>query len=507
MNINFLDLKKNYESIQNEVNEEFNNLFKKCDFILGEKVKIFENNFANYIGVKHFVGCANGTDALEIAVKALDLKEDDEIIVQGNTYIATCLGVLNNNIKLILCDINPNTFMIDIDKLKRKITNKTKAVIIVHLYGLVPEMDIIKDICQTNNLYLIEDCAQAHGAYWKDKRVGSFGDISCFSFYPGKNLGAYGDGGGIGTNNQEFNDKIRKIMNLGCKVKYHHELLGRNSRLDTLQASFLNIKLKYLDEWNEKRRQNANLYCKYLKDNQFVKLPVVNKDTTPVYHLFVIKTDYRNELKDYLQKNNISTLIHYPISIPEVEALKDFKFDDVNLCIDTSNKILSLPMYPELTEEEITYVCDNINKFFKEKNLIKLKSIKTEGKIGVLHCLNDINFETKRLFYIDNFTELNEFRQEYLDLKEPISKKRGFHANINFDEFIVILNGHINVKLIDKNLNETNIVLYKNDTFLIPRLYWLEYEILEENTVIMVLANETLEKSNGIFNYEEFKNY
>jgi dTDP-4-amino-4,6-dideoxygalactose transaminase len=213
MDIKFLDLKKNYLSIKDEMEKEYNDLFDNCDFIHGNKVKIFENNFADYLNIKYFIGCANGTDALEIAVKSLELDKDDEIIVQGNTYIATCFGVINNNIKLVLCDIDQDTHMINIDSLKQKITQKTKAIIVVHLYGMMPNMDDIVKICFTNNIILIEDCAQAHGATWNNKKAGSFGKISCFSFYPGKNLGAYGDGGGIGTNDDLLNEKIRKISN------------------------------------------------------------------------------------------------------------------------------------------------------------------------------------------------------------------------------------------------------------------------------------------------------
>jgi dTDP-4-amino-4,6-dideoxygalactose transaminase len=493
MRVNFLDLKKNYLSISNEINEEYNNLFENCDFILGNKVNIFEKNFAEYLGIKHFIGCANGTDALEVAVKCFDLKKDDEVIVQGNTYVATCLGALNNNLKLVLCDINPDTHMIDLDKLKQKITINTKLIIVVHLYGLVPDMDEIQKICKENKLLLIEDCAQAHGAYWKNKRVGSFGDISCFSFYPGKNLGAYGDGGGIGTNSDEFNEKIRKMINLGCKIKYHHELIGRNSRLDTIQASFLNIKLKYLDSWNEKRRNNVEIYKKYLSNNKFIKLPEHHNNCIPVYHLFVIRTLYRNELKNYLEKNKVQTLIHYPISIPELEALKDFKFIDVENCIKNSNEILSLPMYPELTEEEIKYVCTTINNFFLENNLIKLDSIETINKPGILHCINNLNFNTKRLFYLDNFNiEKNN--------------KRGYHANINFDELIILLNGEINIILIDKNLNKKEFKLNKNETCLIPKMNWLEYEILDKNSVILVLANENFDLSKSVFEFEKFIN-
>lgn len=508
MEIKFLDLKKNYLIIENEMKKEYNDLFENCDFIHGNKVKIFENNFANYIDIKHFIGCANGTDALEIAVKSLDLEKDDEIIVQGNTYIATCFGVINNDIKLVLCDVEPDTHMISIDSLKQKITSKTKAIIVVHLYGLMPNMDEIVKICDKNNIILIEDCAQAHGALWNGKKAGGFSKISCFSFYPGKNLGAYGDGGGIGTNDDMLNEKIRKISNLGCKVKYHHEFIGRNSRLDTLQAGFLNVKLKYLDDWNEMRRKNALIYDENLKDVNEINIPKVINGCVPVYHLYVIKTYKRDELKKYLEEKGITCLIHYPISIAETEALKDNNFNDISNCITNSKQILSLPMYPELTKDEIEYVCDNIKKFFFEQNLNKLISIKTKGKPGTLHCLNEMNFDTKRFFYLDNFNEFDDFKNEYLGLdKNLTNKKRGFHANINFNEFMIILEGEIEIKLIDKNQIETKRKLLKDEYINIPKMNWIEFEILTANTIIIVLVDEIMEKSKSIHNFNEFLNF
>lgn len=498
MKINFLDLKNNYLSIKEEIDNEYKELFYKCDFIHGEKVKTFEKNFSEYLGVKYFIGCANGTDALEVAIMSLDLKKDDEIIVQGNTYIATCLGVVNNNIKLVLCDIDNNTDMIDITKLKNKINKKTKAIIIVHLYGLMPNMDEITFICKENNLILIEDCAQAHGAMWKDKKAGTFGSLSCFSFYPGKNLGAYGDGGGIATSDDNLNEKIRKICNLGCKIKYHHELIGRNSRLDTLQAGFLNVKLKYLDKWNEQRRKNAELYRINLSDLEHIRLPHIDQNCTPVFHLYVIKTDYRDELKKYLEDKGISCLIHYPISIAETDAFKEYNFIDVNVCIDNSKKILSLPMYPELKEKEILYICDNIKNFFLENNLYNFNMIKTINKPGILNCINNFNFNLKRFFYFDNFNN---------DFKNDLNKKRGLHANIICNEVFIVIKGKVEIKLIDKNLKETINLLQKNDIIYIPKMNWLEFKILEIETVIIVLVDEILSKSISIYNYEEFINY
>ena len=495
MNVNFVDLKRNYESIKDEIHDEFISLFDKCDFINGKKVTQFEENFAKFLGIKHFIGCANGTDALEIAVNCLDLNSDDEIIVQGNTYLATCLGVLNNNIKLVLCDIVQDTHMIDIESLEKKITPKTKAIIVVHLYGLMPNMDKIMDICKSNNLYLIEDCAQAHGALWNDKRAGSFGDLSCFSFYPGKNLGAYGDGGGIGTNNDIFNEKVRKISNIGCKIKYHHELIGRNSRLDTIQASFLDVKLKNLDTWNQLRRTDASIYSKKLSEIGDIKLPVVLPECTPVFHLYVIRTQHRDNLKKFLDEKKIQCLIHYPISVAETEALKQFNYDldDVKNCIVNSNEILSLPMFPELEIHEMEYICESIKEFFKVNNHLKIKDIITEKKPGILHCINNLNFETKRLFYINNFNNLNE------------NNKRGFHANLNFNELIIIIEGSIRVTLTDKCSNTETRIVNKDTLYYIPKLKWIEYEILDNNTIMLCLVDKDINESISISDFEEFK--
>ena len=493
MNIPFVDLKRNYECIKDDIKEEIDILFDNCDFVNGKKVTEFENNFSKFLGIKHFIGCGNGTDALEIAVKVLNLNDDDEIIVQGNTYLATCLGVLNNNIKLVLCDIVKETHMIDTEMLEKKITKKTKAIIIVHLYGLMPNMEKIMEICKEHNLYLIEDCAQAHGALWNGKMAGSFGDLSCFSFYPGKNLGAYGDGGGIGTNNDLFNENIRKIINIGCKVKYNHEIIGRNSRLDTIQASFLDVKLKKLDNWNEIRRLDASIYSKKLLNVGDIELPLVLKECTPVFHLYVIKTKYRDDLKKFLEGKKIQCLIHYPISVAETDALKPFNYnlDDVKNCIINSNKILSLPMFPELEIHEVEYICNSIKEFFMVNNHLNMQNIITENKPGILHCINDINFETKRFFYVNNLKKHD---------------KRGFHSNINYNELIIVIEGSIKLKLIDKELKEENIILNKDNTYYISKLKWLEYEILENNTIILCLVDKNINESVTITNFEDFKN-
>lgn len=495
MDIKFVDLKKNYLSIKDEIHAKFYSLFDKCDFINGKSVTEFEENFAKYLGVKHFVGCANGTDALEIAVNVLDLKQDDEIIVQGNTYIATCLGPLNNNIKLVLCDIEKDTQMIDLEQLENKITEKTKAVIIVHLYGLMPDMDKVMSICEKHNLILIEDCAQAHGAEWKGKKAGTFGKLSCFSFYPGKNLGAYGDAGGIGTNTDELNDRMRIFINIGCKIKYEHELIGRNSRIDTLQASFLDVKLNHLDIWNDIRRQEATIYSKNLKDIGDIQLPVVIDGCTPVFHLYVIRTKHRDELKKYMDSKGVPCLIHYPISIGETKAMKKYNFnlDDVKNCLINSKEILSLPMHPDLEIHEINYICDNIKKFFMEKNLLKIKDIETTSKDGILHCVNNLIFDTQRFFYIDSFKNNNLVR--------------GLHANVNFNELMIIINGTVNIKITDQNKNEEMRVLNKGDIFYISNMKWIEFKASTQDTVIFCLADKNISDSVSIHIFDEFINY
>lgn len=365
--IKFLDLKKNYLPIKDEINNEIQKVINSTSFIQGPIVTEFENDFAKYIGVNHCIGVGNGTDALEIAIKSLNLPPNSEIITQGNTFVATCLGISNNNYKLRLVDINPETYMMDVKQIEEKINENTKVILPVHLYGHAADMDEIMKLAKKHNLFVIEDCAQAHGCFYKNKRVGSFGDLACFSFYPGKNLGAFGDGGAIVTNNQELNNKIRKIKNLGSKIKYYHEILGRNSRLDSIQAAVLNVKLKYLDVNNEKRRKVFNKYKKELENCKDLFLPKIEDYCIPVFHLFVIRfpnKEMKDKIQNYLKENNIETGIHYPISINELDCYKNENNDKTPISDIYSKCILSLPMYPELEDEEIKYICNKIKLFF-----------------------------------------------------------------------------------------------------------------------------------------------
>lgn len=364
--IKFLDLNKNYLTSKQEIDNEIFKVINNCDFINGSIVSKFEENFAKYIGVNHCIGVGNGTDALEIAIKSLELPENSEIITQGNTFVATCLGILNNGHKIRLADINTETYMIDENKIESLINKNTKAIIPVHLYGNSANMEKISQIAKKHNLYIIEDCAQAHGCLYNNKKVGVYGDLACFSFYPGKNLGGFGDGGAIITNNRLLDDKIRKIRNLGSIIKYHHEIIGRNSRLDSIQAAVLNVKLKYLDQNNQKRRNVANKYFELLTNINEIKLPKIESYCNPVYHLFVIRLqneETRNKLQKYLLDNKINTGIHYPISINELKCINDVQ-DLTTISDDFSKRILSLPMYPELSNNEILFICEKIKNYF-----------------------------------------------------------------------------------------------------------------------------------------------
>lgn len=369
--IPFLDLARELVPIKDELKTKMDDIiFNKCNFILGKDLEVFEQNFAKYIDSAYCVGVANGTDAIEMAVQALGLKDDDEIITQANTYVATCFGVTNNNIKLKLVDIDAESYQIDLDELEKKITTKTKVVIVVHLTGSCCNMDRLMSIIDKHNLLLIEDCAQSHGAYYNNKRLGSFGLLSTHSFYPGKNLGAFGDGGAICTSNYELCHKLQKMRNNGSIEKYKHEIYGRNSRLDTLQAAILDIKLTRLDDNNEKRRNNANLYRTLLEKISDIQLPKIEVGCVPVYHLFIIRAYRRDDLKKYLEERGISVGIHYPICISNLKCYENYfdgKYSNAGKyknAEQNSNSILSLPMFPDLTIDEITRVCKIITDFY-----------------------------------------------------------------------------------------------------------------------------------------------
>ena len=366
-NIPLVDLKANRAGIQEEVHEAIDAVWESCCFIGGPEVAKFEHDFATYVGSKDCIGVNSGTDALILAFKALDIGIGDEVITQGNTFVATALGISNNGAHVVLCDINPDTKTIDCTKIEALITSKTKAICPVHLYGHPADMDQIMCIARKHDLHVIEDCAQAHGAKYKGKRVGSFGDASTWSFYPAKNLGAWGDAGAVTTNNEKVSAFLRNWRSWGSKVKYHHNLKGGNSRLDTVQAAVLSVKLRHLDDCNAKRCAIAARYSKLLAGLGDLTLPVVSANVEPVWHLYVVETTKRDDLLKHLNSNGVGAGIHYPIPIHELGAYVELREQAGHLPIVSKQapNLLSLPMFPELTEEQQDAVAGHIKAFFE----------------------------------------------------------------------------------------------------------------------------------------------
>lgn len=360
--IKFLDLKKQYIELKQEIDKRIFEVIESSAFIGGKYLELFEKNFAKYCNSKYCLGVANGTDALEIALWALDLPKDSEVLVPANTFIATSEAVTRNNLKVKFVDCD-EFYQICPISLQQTITKNTSAVIVVHLYGHPSNMDKILSITKEYNLKLIEDCAQAHGADYNGQKVGSFGDISTFSFYPGKNLGAYGDGGAIITNNKELEEKCRIYANHGRSNKFEHCFEGRNSRLDGLQAGILDIKLPYLNQWIKKRQFIAEYYIENIK-NPLIILPSINKNVNAVWHLFVIKTGKRNTLIKYLNSKNIQTGIHYPIALPKLKAYSYLNSDYSHYkAVKEDKYLLSIPIGEHLLETEIDYIVNVINDY------------------------------------------------------------------------------------------------------------------------------------------------
>ncbi|MGC8765925.1 MAG: DegT/DnrJ/EryC1/StrS family aminotransferase [Brevinematia bacterium] len=330
-------------------------------FILGKEVENFEKEFASFCGVKHCIGVASGLDALIMALDALDLPEGSEVLVPSNTYIATILAIVRNRMKPVLVEPDIRTYNIDPYKIEEKITKDTKALMIVHLYGKACDMDPIMEIVKKYDLKLIEDCAQAHGAMYKGKKVGSFG-IGCFSFYPTKNLGALGDGGAITTDDDELAKRFRTLRNYGSLIKYKFDEVGYNSRLDEVQAAFLSAKLAVLDDITSHKRKLANIYLQNIDGNKFVK-PVVHPDFYDVYHIFNIRHPERDRLREYLLKNGIKTDVHYPIPPHKQKAMEGFLSGDYPISEEIHATTVSLPISYFHTEEDVLKVCEALNSF------------------------------------------------------------------------------------------------------------------------------------------------
>lgn len=359
--VSFLPMEK---ELDKELREAFERVYKRSWYIDGIENEEFGKEFSNYCMVQYGVGVGNGLDALMLILKALNIKEGDEVIVPSNTYIATVLAVTYVGATPVLVEPDIRTFNIDPNKIEEAITEKTKAIMPVHLYGQPCDMDPILEVAKKHNLYIVEDCAQAHGALYKGKKIGSFGIASGFSFYPGKNLGALGDAGAVVSDNKEIIDKVKALGNYGSDYKYHHIYKGNNSRLDEMQAAFLRAKLPHLEKMNVERRKIAEMYQNEIKNPQIV-LPYVRPDVVPVWHIFGIRCERRDELEKYLNEKGIGTNKHYPIPIHLQKCYEElnFKKGQFPIAEEISATELSLPMYYGMTDEEVHYVIDCINKF------------------------------------------------------------------------------------------------------------------------------------------------
>ena len=368
MNIQLVDLKKQYLSIKDEIDSAISDVINNTAFIKGKYVKEFEDNYNALIGTKHCISVANGTDAIYITLKALGIGSGDEVITVANSWISTSETISQTGATPIFVDIDPITFTINATNIAEKITSNTKAIIPVHLFGHPCNMTDIMAIAASHNLHVVEDCAQSHLATFDSQKVSTFGIAGTYSFFPGKNLGAFGDAGAIVTNDDQFAETARMIANHGALVKHQHKIEGVNSRLDGLQAAILNVKLNYIESWTNQRIQNAALYTQRIQDKglDMIHTPSTNSNCKHVFHLYVIRTEKRDELARYLSEKGISNAIHYPTPLPFLEAYSHLGYtnDDLPIVSDYQNQILSLPMYPELTESEIHYIVDTIADFF-----------------------------------------------------------------------------------------------------------------------------------------------
>ncbi|HSP87685.1 MAG TPA: DegT/DnrJ/EryC1/StrS family aminotransferase [Ignavibacteriaceae bacterium] len=364
MHIPFVDLYAQYQNIKNEIDDSIQSVIKDTAFIKGSFVEKFEDEYAKEYGIKHCIGVANGTDAIYIVLKCLGIGSGDEVITVANSWISTSETISQTGAKPVFIDIEADYYTIDPEKIEEKITKNTKAIIPVHLYGQPAQLNSIKKLCEKHNLFLIEDCAQSHFAKYNGNFVGTSGIASTFSFYPGKNLGAYGDAGAIITNDDDLAKKMRMYANHGALKKHHHEIEGINSRLDGLQAAILSTKLKYIHDWNKKRLENGLYYNKLLSGIIEIKTPKIRDNSTHIFHVYSVRVDNRDSIIAHLKKNNIETAIHYPVALPFMNAYKYLNYTpkDFPIAFEYQSKILSLPMYPELSKVQIEYTVNKLKE-------------------------------------------------------------------------------------------------------------------------------------------------
>ncbi|MEO0255176.1 MAG: DegT/DnrJ/EryC1/StrS family aminotransferase [candidate division WOR-3 bacterium] len=365
--IKLQDLYTPYTEIKEELFPLLEKIFSEMNLYLGPYQEEFEKKFAEYCGTKYFVSLSSGTDALHLALRGAGVEKDDEVILPSFTFFATLEAVWMVGAKPIFAEIKEDDFTIDPEDVRKKITKKTKAIILVHIFGTPCDMDEFWKIKENYpDIILIEDAAQAHGAIYRDKKVGNLGDVSAFSFYYTKNLGALGEAGGVSTNNKKIYEKIKLLRNHGQNKSYFSEIMGFNFRMDEIQAAILLLKLKHLDKWNSRRREIAKIYYENLKSLKEIKLIKENKEKNSVYHLFVIRTKERDKLKEYLKKEGIETGIHYPVPCHLQPAAKfyGFKEGDLKITEKISKEVLSLPSHPHLKDEEVNFICEKIKEFY-----------------------------------------------------------------------------------------------------------------------------------------------
>ncbi len=377
MVVPFLDLKVQYKSIKTEIDKAIQEVIDKTAFILGKSVSEFEENFAAAHNVKHCIGTSSGTDGNHLALWVLNIKAGDEVILPANTFIATAWGATLCGAKPVFVDCDSSTYNIDPEKVYNAITPGTKAIVAVHLYGQPADLDPLRKIAMERNLFLVEDAAQAHLAEYKGKKIGGLSHVASFSFYPGKNLGAYGEGGAVTTNSDELASKLKKLREHGQSEKYHHETLGHNYRMEGIQGAVLGVKLKYLEKWTAERRRAADKYREVLKELERVIIPAEPEGFKHVYHLYVIRikkssrelmADLRDKLKNFLAERNIATGLHYPVPLHLQKCFSylGYKSGDFPVTEKLAESGLSLPMYPELKDEQIEYIGENIKEFFRK---------------------------------------------------------------------------------------------------------------------------------------------
>lgn len=363
MRVSFLDLKKQNQLIRKELDAAYNRVMDSGWFVTGKELEAFEHEFAAYSNTKYCIGVGNGLDALQLLLRAYEIGQNDEVIVPSNTFIATWLAVSQTGAKPIPVEPDITTHNIDTTLIENAITDRTRAIIPVHLYGQPADMDAINAIAEKYGLIVIEDTAQSQGALYKGKLAGSIGHAAGTSFYPGKNMGAYGDGGAVLTNDETIADKVTQLRNYGSKIKYQHDIAGFNTRLDEMQAAFLRAKLRVLDQWNQRRKEIASLYTEILEGIEGVTLPLIKRGSDPVWHLYVIRSKQRDAIKEYLASEGIDTVIHYPIPPHQQKCYRRQYSKNLPIADQLAGEVLSLPMSPVLSDDEVCYVASCIKGF------------------------------------------------------------------------------------------------------------------------------------------------